>query len=277
MPAQHGMNADEPPGVEPFAVPVADGGEVVVWVQGHGPPLVMVHGSIADHTTFEPLVAELARDMTTYAMDRRGFGASADAPDYALEREFRDVAAVVDAVAERTGGPVGLWGHSYGANCALGGAALTDKVHHLVLYEPSLGLRYPSRSIERVEQALQRGDREGAIVAVLVDALELSPGEVDALRASPLWPTRLAAAHTIPRECRVEESFRFGPGCFDGVSAPTLLVSGADSPAAVKECTRRAAAALPGAHLRILHGHAHFAHKTDPVMVSRLVHAFMQT
>ena len=82
------------------------------------------------------------------AMDRRGFGASGDTADYSIERDFEDVAAVVDAVAARTGGPVALWGHSYGANCAMGAATLTSNVHHLVLYEPSLGLPYPPGSIE---------------------------------------------------------------------------------------------------------------------------------
>lgn len=34
-----------------------------------------------------------------------------------------------------------LFAHSYGANCALGASA--PEVSHAVLYEPSLGLRYP--------------------------------------------------------------------------------------------------------------------------------------
>jgi hypothetical protein len=33
-----------------------------------------------------------------YAMDRRGRGASADAEEYSIEREFDDVAAVIDAI-----------------------------------------------------------------------------------------------------------------------------------------------------------------------------------
>lgn len=110
-----------------FDVRSADGTPIAVWVQGDGPAMVMVHGSIADHTTFDPFVEALRDGLTTFCMDRRGFGASGEASPYAIERDFEDVAAVVDAVAARTGGPVALWGHSYGANCAMGGAALTDK------------------------------------------------------------------------------------------------------------------------------------------------------
>jgi len=68
---------------------------------------VLVHGSMCDHTASDPLVAELRDTMTTFAMDRRGFGASGDAAGYALEREFEDVAAVVEAVAAT--GPAGRW------------------------------------------------------------------------------------------------------------------------------------------------------------------------
>jgi pimeloyl-ACP methyl ester carboxylesterase len=129
-----------------FDVRSTDGTSLAIWVDGGGPPLVLVHGSLIDHTTFDPLVDELRNGVTTFAMDRRGFGASGDAVGYAIEREFEDVAAVVEAVAARTGGPVGLWGHSYGAGCAMGGAALTNNVHHLVLYEPGLGIPYPAGS-----------------------------------------------------------------------------------------------------------------------------------
>jgi pimeloyl-ACP methyl ester carboxylesterase len=258
-----------------FDVRSADGIPIAVWVDGDGPALVMVHGSIADHSTFEPFVAVLRHHVTTYCVDRRGFGASGDAADYSIERDFEDVAAVVDVVAARTGGSVALWGHSYGANCAMGGAALTGNVHHLVLYEPSLGLPYPPGSIERIEAALARGDRDAAIVAVLVDILEMTGDEIDALRASPLWPTRLAAAPTIPRECRAEEGWVYQPGQFDRITAPTLMLAGSDSVRPVAEATARAAAAIPNARIHVLDGHGHFAHKTDPAMVTALIQQFI--
>jgi pimeloyl-ACP methyl ester carboxylesterase len=262
------------PTTDRFDVHSADGIPIAVWVEGTGPALVMVHGSIADHTTFEPFVAVLRDQVTTYCMDRRGFGASGDTADYAIERDFDDVAAVIDAVAARTGGPVGLWGHSYGANCAMGGAARSTNVSHLIVYEPSLGLRYPPGSIAAVEAALDRGDHDAAIVTVLTDILEMTDDEIDTFRASPLWPVRLAAAPTIPRECHAEEDWVYEPGQFDRIMTPTLMLTGSDSVPAVAEATKRAAAAIPDARIHVLDGHGHFAHKTDPAMVTALVRQF---
>jgi pimeloyl-ACP methyl ester carboxylesterase len=253
----------------------ADGTPIAVWVDGEGPPLVMVHGSIADHTTFDSFVAVLRHEWTTFCMDRRGFGASGDTPGYSIERDFEDVAAVVDAVANRTGAPVVLWGHSYGANCAMGGAALSTNVDHLVLYEPSLGIPYPPGSIENIEAALATGDNEAAIVAVLVDILEMTDDEIEAIRSSPLWPVRLAAAPTVPRECRAEQDWVYQKGQFDAITSPTLLLAGSGSVHVIAQATEQAAAAIPGARINVLAGHAHFAHKTDPDIVAAIIQEFV--
>ena len=171
--------------------------------------------------------------------------------------------------------PVALWGHSYGANCAMGGAARSNSVHHLVLYEPSLGLPYPPRSIQTIEDALARGDHDAAIVAVLVDVLEMTDDELDAFRAHPLWPVRLAAAPTIPRECHAEEDWVNQPGQFDSITAPTLVLTGSDSVPVVTEATERAAAAIPNARIHVLDGHGHFGDKTDPATVTEIVRDFV--
>jgi pimeloyl-ACP methyl ester carboxylesterase len=260
-----------------FDIHSIDGTAIAVWMHGAGSAIVMVHGSIADHTTFDPFVDVLGEQMTTYSMDRRGFGDSGDTPDYSIERDFEDVAAVVDAVAARTGAPVTLWGHSYGANCAMGGAALSDNVDHLVLYEPSLGIPYPPGSIAGIEAALARGDNDAAIVVVLADVLEMTDEEIGAFRAGPLWPRRLAAAPTIPRECHVEEDWVFRAGQFDGITAPTLMLAGSESVPVVAEATTHAAAAIHDVQIRVLEGHGHFAHRTDPALVTRIVVEFAQS
>jgi pimeloyl-ACP methyl ester carboxylesterase len=189
-----------------FDVQSADGTSLAVWVEGVGPPLVLVHGSVQDHTASGLLVKELQGSINTFSMDRRGFGASGDAACYAIEREFEDVAAVVDAVAARADAPVALWGHSYGASCAMGGAALTTNVDHLLLYEPSLGLAYPPGSIESIEAKVSAGDMEGALLEVLVDLVGMTDEEVAAVRSSPQmpWEARLDTVPTVPRECRAE-------------------------------------------------------------------------
>jgi pimeloyl-ACP methyl ester carboxylesterase len=262
--------------VDRFEVRAPDGVPIAVWQRGRGPALVMVHGSIADHTTFDSFVAVLGDACTTFALDRRGFGDSGDAPGYSLERDFDDVAAVVDAVADRTGGPVGLFGHSYGAGCVLGGAARAGRrVSHVVAYEPGLGLAYPPGAIDRIEGLVAAGDADGAITAVLADVLGLDEDEIAAFRASPLWPRRLAAAPTIPRECRVEEAWHYEAGQFDGITARTLFLTGSQSVPDIVEATRRAAAAVPGAEVRVLEGHAHFAHRADPSMVTALIRDFL--
>ena len=97
-----------------------------------GPALVLVHGSTVDHTAWDAVLPGLEPYFTVYTMDRRGRGRSGDARTYAMEREFEDVAAVVDNI----GGPVPVVGHSYGSNCALEAAQLTVNISKLVLYEP---------------------------------------------------------------------------------------------------------------------------------------------
>ena len=254
-----------------------DGTSIAVWVDGDGPPLVMVHGGLADHTRFDPLVGELRQDVTTFSMDRRGRGASGDATGYSIEREFEDVAAVVSAVAARSGGPVALWGHSYGANCAMGAAVLSDAVRSLVLYEPGLGFHYPRGAIEATEELLEAGDEEAAISALLVRAMGATEEDLQAMRASPLWASRVATVPTILREIRAENDWVYQPGQFDKIASPTLLLAGSESPPAQDEATRRAAAAIPGARVRVLMGQGHFAIQSDPALVAKIIRDFILT
>jgi pimeloyl-ACP methyl ester carboxylesterase len=138
-------------------------------------------------------------------------------------------------------------------------------------------VRYPPGSIQGIEDLVAAGDMEGAIVAVLVGILELTEDEIDSMRSSPLWPTRLAAGPTVPRECRVEDSWEYQPGQFDGITAPTLLLTGSESLPAVVRATHLAAAAISHARIRVLEGHAHFAHKTDPTMVAAVIRQFVRS
>ena len=81
-----------------------DGTPIGYWRSGQGPALVLVHGATADHSRWETVLPLLEPHATVYAVDRRGRGASGDATGYVIEDEAADIAAVVDAVADSTGG-----------------------------------------------------------------------------------------------------------------------------------------------------------------------------
>lgn len=270
--------ADDAPaagGPRHFTVRAEDGVRLAVWQDGQGPGLVLVHGSFQDHAASAALIRELRGDFTTYAMDRRGFGASDDGTSHSLDREFDDVADVVEEVATRTGRPVVLWGHSYGASCALGGAARTGSVGHLVLYEPSLGLPYPPGWIDRMETVVADGRHEEALAMALRDVLGFTDARVEATRARPRWADLLATAPTIAREARAEQEWTYPDDRLARITAPTLLLSGSDSSPDLRRATEAARAAVPGAQVRVLDGHAHAAHRTHPAEVAGIIRDFV--
>src|SRR5436190_8552144 len=181
-----------------------DGTPIAVFSSGDGRPLVLVHGSTADHTTFRVVGPRLAERFRVHAMDRRGRGGSGDAPAYAIEREFEDVAAVVAAVSAGSRSSVAVFGHSYGGRCALGAALLTDAIDRVVSYEGAptpAGASYHPAGIEtRLREQLAAGDRDGALAIFLAEVVGMSADDLVAYRANPVWPLRAAAAGTILRE-----------------------------------------------------------------------------
>jgi pimeloyl-ACP methyl ester carboxylesterase len=252
-----------------------DGTPIAVWIQGQGRPLVMVHGGISDHTNDAAFIAVLGRNLTTYAVDRRGRGGSGDSREYAIEREFEDIAAVVDAVAERARQPVAVWGHSYGADVAMGSATLTANVDKLVLYEPGLGITYPPGSVDAVNSAIASGDLEAATIALFLDVVGLTDEEMEFIRSLPTWPARVRLVPTVPREMTAESSWVYRPDQFRRVAAKTLVLAGSESPAEQAKASRAALNAIPGATLHVLEGHSHIAHRTDPEMAAQVILTFV--
>ena len=61
----------------------------------------------------------------------------------------------------------------------------------------------------------------------------------------------------------------------DGITASTLLLSGSETPADLRAATDRAAAAIAGARVQVLAGHAHLAHRTDPALVAAAIRRFV--
>ena len=256
----------------------ADGTPIGVFGSGDGPPLVLVHGASADHTTFRVVEPRLARWYTVHAIDRRGRGASGDTLPYAIEREFEDIAAVVEMLAEETGRPVSVFGHSYGGRCALGAALTSDRVARVICYEGApapAGHGYqPPDLRQRLRELLASGDRDALLGEFMTRVVGMSGTELDAYRADPIWPVRVAAAGTIPRELDAEIDHAASLERLGAVGQPVLQLLGSES----REVFRMATLALDGrlADGRIVEisGARHAAHHTHPDAVVDAIRAF---
>jgi pimeloyl-ACP methyl ester carboxylesterase len=257
-----------------------DGTPIAYWTSGEGPPLVLVHGTTADHTRWRPLLPYLEPHATVHAIDRRGRGASGDGPHYELAREFEDVAAVVDAVAEASGSTVDVLGHSHGGICAFGATALTSNIGKLVLYEgwpvpnPE-AFALPPGVEERMDALLGEGKREAALELMFREVVQMPEEEFTVYRALPAWQARIAAAHTITREVRAELGAALDPAEAANMTVPTLLLVGGDSPDFLRADYETVAAALPDAQVIILDGQQHIAIDLIPEAFARHVLGFL--
>ena len=188
--------------------------------------------------------------------------AAAATDGYEIEREFEDVAAVVDSIGE----PVNLLGHSYGALLALEAALLTGNIRKLVLYDPGIEVAgediYAPEVIERLEALLEKGDRDGVVATTMREVAGLPPETVEYMRTQPVWQARVDAAHTIPRELRAVKAYRFDPERFGDLRAPTLVLSGGESPAALRKAAEAVDEALPDSRIVVMPGQGHAAMDT---------------
>jgi pimeloyl-ACP methyl ester carboxylesterase len=257
-----------------------DGTPIAYERGGEGPPLVLLHGTTSDHSTWELVLPELQKHFTVYAIDRRGRGesGSGDGSAYDIKREFEDVVAVIDSID----GTVGLLGHSYGAICALEGALRSGRVRGLVLYEGTFPVPegtelYPPEALDSVRSSLRSGDREEALTIFYHDIAMISPEEIEMLRSLPIWAARVALAPTIPHEMRAFESYvsNFDPARLANLRTPTLLLLGGDSPALEKAAAEALDAALPDSRIAVMPDQAHLAHRMAPELFVREVVQFL--
>jgi pimeloyl-ACP methyl ester carboxylesterase len=85
----------------------------------------------------------------------------------------------------------------------------------------------------------------------------------------------VAAAHTLPRELRAHEAYRFEPERFRHLNVRTLLLLGGDSPALFKASIEALHDALPNSRVVILPGQQHIAIDTAPDLFAQEVQAFL--
>jgi pimeloyl-ACP methyl ester carboxylesterase len=266
-----------------------DGVEIAVFVTPHltgspGSPIVLVHGATADHTTWRTSGPLLAARHELFAIDRRGRGDSGDgAPDepYAIEQEFDDLVAVVEAVSGAAAPAVDVVGHSYGGRIALGAALRTDRMRRLVVYEgapPARGAGYQTEdaaTLLRIEALVAAGDRDEALATFMREIVGMPEADLAAFRADPIWPRRAAAVGTTIRELRAETSESASLAALGEVGQPVLQILGGESAAPFGEATRALDARLRDGRVVTIPGARHAAHHTHPEAFVGAIESFL--
>jgi pimeloyl-ACP methyl ester carboxylesterase len=253
-----------------------DGAPIARYASGSGPALLLIHGSLSEHTRWQPILSLLSQKFTVYTMDRRGRCESGDRPDYAIQCEFDDIAAVARSIA----GPINLVAHSYGAVCALEAALQLEQLHKLVLYEPpiQIGIRFqPPGVIDHIQAALDAGDREQAVSLFATEVLRMKPGDLERFRTLPAWQRSISTVHTLPREMIAVEAYQFEPARFNDFSVPTLLLLGEQSPPFFARVIEALSAVLPDSRVVVLPGQQHAAMDTAPQLFVAEVVGFLSS
>jgi pimeloyl-ACP methyl ester carboxylesterase len=235
----------------------ADGVSIGFLELGRGPPLVIVHGSLAVGDEWLPVAERLAERHTCFVMDRRGRGRSADSPDYSLDTECADIKAVLD----RAGPDASVLGHSYGAICVLE-AVSRFSARKVVLYEPPFPISAHGigPAFEAYRAAVEQGRFEDALVIGLRDLVKLSEQQLEELRSAPVWNDIVPLAPTWVRELEQIKQLPLGVARFSVMRSPTLLLVGTATAPHHIEAADALQRTLPDARTVRFTGQGHDAH-----------------
>jgi pimeloyl-ACP methyl ester carboxylesterase len=257
-----------------FRVPSKDGTLIAVECAGAGPTLIMVHGGIGDRTRWTPMFPLLSSHFTVCAMDRRGHGVSGDSPDYSLQKEAEDVASVVDSRP----GMAFVLGHSYGGVAALEAMFLTNRISKLILYEPPVQdpADHSLTVAAKMERMIKEGAREQAVVTFVTEVVQLSPGEVAAMKSRRAWPELVATIDAQLRQMHALAAYRFDTTRMNSVSQPTLLLIGGETTSpSIKQAINSLRTSLPNATRVVLNGQQHNAMDSGRDVLAEAIITFL--
>jgi pimeloyl-ACP methyl ester carboxylesterase len=239
-----------------------DGTTIAYTKLGSGPPLILVDGAFCyrENGPSSQLAPLLAEHFTVFAYDRRGRGASGDAPVYAIEREVEDLRSLV----REAGGSAFAVGISSGGALALQAAARGVSLKGLASFEPPFigeDGHPPSFDMQkrRLDQFVAAGDRDGAVRFFMTDIYGAPKPFVAVmpLVMRSAWKKNLSVAHTLPYDLTLLEDWSVLRDGSRSVTIPTLVMGGEKSPAPLKDAVATVAGALPNARRMYLRGQDH--------------------
>jgi alpha-beta hydrolase superfamily lysophospholipase len=249
----------------------SDGTRIAFDRLGDGPPVVVIGAGPTDRSANAPVAQLLSERFTVVNYDRRARGDSGDTPPFTVDREYDDLAAVLDAA----GGPAMLYGTSGGAVIALEAVARGLPVTRLALWEPPYALddeaRRPPADYQAQLAAAVAAGRPGDAVELFFAAAVGMPGEfVAQMRQAPFWPEMERLAQALVYDAAIMGDFRIPTDRLAKVAIPTLVLDGGTVPG-LSRTADAVASAVPGAQRRTLQGQPH---NVDPAAIAPVVAEF---
>ncbi len=262
-------------------VTTTDGVTIGGTVHGKGPSLVFVHGIIGDgDTDWQALLPHLTDRFTCYLPSWRGRGLSDDHPDLSWGRMVDDVLAYVDSISE----PTGLVGWSAGGGLALAAAgAQPDAVDAMAIVGPVMPWLMDEHERAALGDAVARMG-ELAAEGRLTDAIR-------AFAAFPFNDKDIAVAEDagyfeatgryVPNLLSVQQQAMEyegptpdDPAVLGAISAPVLVLHGADAKPYEFAAAGHVADHVPNARIQEIPGAGHAAPLTHPEALAEALTEF---
>jgi pimeloyl-ACP methyl ester carboxylesterase len=256
----------------------ADGTRIAYDRFGSGALAIILVGSAMNYRAFDPTTVQIAtlladQGFSVINYDRRGRGESGDAPDYAVEREVDDIAALLDVL----GTSAALYGNSSGGALALWAAAapgVKERITGLALFEVPLTLEGEGDDgveLRTINELVASGDR-GAVVEYFMR--HMPPQWLEGAKASAAWPDMLAIAHTLAYDVAVLEKADHAPWAeqWASITQPVIALVGAQTQPIFPPVAAALAEALP--HARSVEIDA-ANHSVRPEVMAALLGGFL--
>jgi 2-succinyl-6-hydroxy-2,4-cyclohexadiene-1-carboxylate synthase len=257
-----------------------------VEIEGHGPPLLLLHGFTGSARAWDTIRSVLATHATVIALDLIGHGQSARPADparYTFDWATRDLLALLDALDLRT---VDLLGYSMGGRLALHFAVKApDRVRTLFLESASPGIQDAAERRARVasdEALAQRLLGEGMSVFVAEwerqPLLALAPHVSDDVRRAQhelrLANSPIGLANSL-RGMGAGQQQPLWSRLAEIAQLPTTLVVG-ELDSRYRATAQRIQTAVPSAALEVVSQAGHTVHLDQPDTFVSLVKKLTQ-
>ena len=263
-------------------MPVFDANGIPLYYEeaGSGEPVVLVHGTLCDHTVWQPQADALSAKYRTIAYSRRYAHPNirqGDLMDSTVQNNTEDLAAFIDGLGL---GKVHLVGHSYGGFIAaffalkhpdsvgsltLANAAIATMLVARQSATASISLLFRSPSvafsarnlINATKDTVNAVDSGDATAAFRIFVPVLSNGRTDLPLKSPSFEAMVTRNARTLRETTTP----FPPVTkseVGGIKVPTLVIWGALSAPWDYKVSQLLAQAIPGAEAAVVPGTGHF-------------------